>query len=110
MSEASRLNQVIYRFNDFEVDLHRQEIRHKGIEIPAQRKVFDLLVYLLENPNRTIDQRELQQAVWTGTKVSDAVVKVCVGKVRRLLGDDPKRQAIIKTVNGFGYRFVATLK
>ena len=48
MTKAIGFSPIIYRFNDFEVDLHRQEIRHRGIEIPTQRKAFDLLVYLLE--------------------------------------------------------------
>ena len=110
MRNSSEAKQTIFRFDETEVDLYRQEVRHKGIAVFAQRKVFDLLVYLLENPNRTIDKQELQQAVWMGANLSDAALKVCIGKVRRLIGDDSRQQTIIKTIHGYGYRFIAKLE
>jgi TolB-like protein len=94
---------------DCELDLRRREIRRQGTLLPAERRVFDLLVYLIENRDRAIDKDELQQAVWAGSTVSSGAVTQCVVKLRRMVGDDPHQQTIIKTVHGHGYHFMAAL-
>jgi len=42
--------------------------------------------------------------------LTDSALTRCVMKVRRAVGDDPKRQAVIKTLHGHGYRFIASLE
>jgi TolB-like protein len=92
------------------VDLHRREISRLGAVLSAERRVFDLLIYLIENRDRAIGKDELQQAVWAGSVVSRGALTQCVVKLRRLIGDDPGLQTIIKTVHGHGYHFIASLK
>jgi TolB-like protein len=99
-----------FRFTDCEVDLSRREIRRYGTPVIAEPQTFELLAYLIENRDRVIDKLELRQAVWAGISVSSAALKQCIAKIRRLVGDDPSEQAVIKTVHGHGYRFVAELK
>ena len=57
-----------YKFKGFEVDVTRRLLRGKdGVQIPLTSRVFDLLLYLVENPGRTITKDELLSAVWAGT-------------------------------------------
>ena len=100
----------LYRFADCEVDLNFHEVRRQGIPVPAERRAFDLLVYLIEHRDRAIDKHELQQAIWAGAAVSEAALTRSVMKARRMVGDDSRRQAIIKTIHGHGYHFVAALE
>jgi TolB-like protein len=110
MAAPTPLKTSLFRFASCEVDLDRREVRRQGIPIPAERKAFDLLVYLIENRNRSIHKNEIQQAIWEGATVSDAALTRCVMKARRLVGDDSRNQTIIKTIHGHGYRFIAEIQ
>jgi DNA-binding winged helix-turn-helix (wHTH) protein len=44
------------RFGEFELDENARELRLKGIEIPLQPRVFDLLVLLYRNRDRVISK------------------------------------------------------
>ena len=48
-----------YSIGDFVVNVASREIMAKGKEIKVQRRVFDFLVYLIENRDRTVDKEEL---------------------------------------------------
>ena len=97
----------IYRFRDREVDTRLRQINAAGELVEAQPKAFDLLVYLLENRHRVVDKDELLQQLWSGTVVSDSALTQIVRKARSLAGDDGDRQAVIRTVQRRGFRFVA---
>jgi len=105
-----QLRKTLFRFVDYEVDLRLHEVRRRGTPVAVEPKAFDLLVYLIENRDRAIEKHELQQAIWGGASITDTAVTRCVMKARRLVGDDSKKQSIIKTLHGHGYRFVAELK
>lgn len=77
--------------------------------VAVQRKVFDLLLYLIENRDRAVDKNELQDAIWPGTIVTETALTRAIMKARRAAGDDAVRQHVVKTVHGHGYRFVAQL-
>ncbi len=50
---------------------------------------------------------ELLDAVWPETAVSDAVVRVAIGALRKVLGDTAQTPRYIATVPRRGYRFLA---
>ncbi|MDX1380235.1 MAG: tetratricopeptide repeat protein [Xanthomonadales bacterium] len=104
------MSRDVYRFSGFEVDSRRREIRHAGHAVPVQPRVFDLVLYLLEHRDRAVGKDELQDALWPGVIVTETALTRAVMKARRTLGDDPERQAVIRTVHGHGYRFVAALE
>ncbi len=99
----------IYRFGAFTVDVARRELRSGGDEVEVQPRVFDLLVFLLENHERAVDKDELQDAVWPGMFITETALTRAVMKARKAVGDDASRQQVIKTIHGHGYRFVAEL-
>jgi tetratricopeptide (TPR) repeat protein len=51
---------------------------------------------------------ELLASVWPGRILSETVLTKCIGRLREAVGD--RQQDIIKTVYGFGYRFVAPVQ
>jgi DNA-binding winged helix-turn-helix (wHTH) protein/tetratricopeptide (TPR) repeat protein len=95
------------RFGDFTIDPVRREIRHQGREIDVQPRVFDLLVYLARHRDRAVGKDELQDAVWPGMIITETALTRAIMKARKAVGDDASRQAVIKTLHGHGYRFVA---
>ena len=109
MSPESQ-HQDSYRFGHYELRPKRRELLGEGQPIELQPRVFDLLAFLLAHRDRVVTKDELLEAVWPGVVVTDASLARAVMKARRALGDDAERQHSIKTVHGYGYRFVATLK
>jgi DNA-binding winged helix-turn-helix (wHTH) protein len=70
-------------------------------------KAFDVLHYLVRHSNRLVTKDELLDAVWPATAVSDAVVRVAIGTLRKILGDTTHTPRFIATVSRRGYRFLA---
>ena len=69
--------------------------------------MFSLLACLIENRERVVSKDELIEMVWDGRIVSDGTLNTRINSVRRAVGDDGKRQAVIKTFPRRGFRFVA---
>jgi len=99
-----------YRFGRCIVDPRSRELRRDGRIVPMEHRAFDMLLYLIEHRDRAISKDELQQAIWPRMILTDSALTRCVMKVRRAVGDDPKRRAVIKTLHGHGYRFIASLE
>ena len=77
--------------------------------IPLPPKVFAVLHYLVTHPDRLVSKDELLDAVWPETAVSDAVVRVAIGVLRKVLGDTAQMPRYIATVPRRGYRFLASV-
>ncbi len=106
MSESSS---SVLRFNDCEFDPDRRELRRNGELVPLEPRVFALLLYLIEQRHRAVDKDEIQGTVWAGMIVSDTALTRAIMKARRAVGDSADAQAVIRTVHGHGYQFIATL-
>ncbi len=98
-----------YEFDDFHLSGPMKELRQGDAAVDIQRRVLDLLTFLIENRERTVSKDEIQDAVWPGTIVTEAALTRAVMKARRAVGDDAQAQRVIKTVHGQGYRFVAEI-
>src|SRR5436190_6226508 len=70
-------------------------------------KAYDVLHYLVTHPDRLVTKDELLDAVWSETAVTDAVLRVAIGALRKMLGDPAQTPRYIATVPRRGYRFVA---
>jgi len=101
------MNQDIlgYWFSECELDLELMELRRNGVVVPIQRRQFDLLRYLIENRDRLVSRAELLANVWAAVSVSECALSTTLRSVRRLIGDDGRRQHMIETRRGFGVRF-----
>ena len=103
-SETATSN--VIRFEDFELDTALFELRKSGERIPVEPQVFDLLVFLARNNERTVTREEIFAAIWGDRIVSDAALSSQIKAARRVLGDDGASQRMISTVHGRGFRFV----
>ena len=98
---------MIYAFDDFELDTRRAELRLRGEPLPLEPRVFSLLCLLVENRDRVVPREEMIEKVWDGRFISEAALSTAIHGVRRALGDEGRRPAILRTVRGRGFRFVA---
>ena len=95
-----------FRFADFEIDVARQELRRGGATIHIEPQVFDVLVHLVRNHNRTVSREELVDTVWKGRVVSEAALSSRIAAARKAIGDTGNDQRLIRTVHKRGFRFV----
>ncbi len=95
----------MFRFEGYTLDVVRCSLRVAGREVELRRKSFEVLRYLVENPDRIVTKEELIKAIWPDVVVTDDSLTQCVSEARRALGDGG--QTIIKTVPRRGYRFAA---
>src|SRR5215813_11981719 len=98
---------MIYRFDQFELDTEKLELRGDGGVIALEPQVFALLVYLVENRDRVVTKDEIVEKIWDGRIVSDSAVSSRIKSARQALGDDGVSQRFIRTVHRVGFRFVA---
>lgn len=105
-----KLRGMIYRFDAFELDLAKCELRAEGQVRPVEPQVFALLALLVGNRERLVSRDEIVEKVWDGRVVSDAAIASRVKSARQALGDDGTRQRFIRTLHRQGFRFVAEAK
>ncbi len=98
---------MIHGFQDFELDTERVELRKSGVAVAVEPQVFALLRFLIEHRDRMVTKDELVAAVWNGRIVSDSAIASRVKSARQAICDDGRTQAVIRTVHGLGFSFVA---
>ncbi|MBW8190183.1 winged helix-turn-helix domain-containing protein [Neiella marina] len=101
---------MIYRFGAYEVNTDEYRLTCKGRLIAVEPKVFDVVAYLIANPNRVVPRAEFFTELWAGVTVSDATLSNHIKLARAALGDNGHDQRVIKTVHGRGYQFVAVVE
>lgn len=99
-----------HRFGSCVIDSQTVELTRDGLNIAVEPLVFRLLTHLIEHRDRVVSKDELLAAVWTGKVVSEATLSNAVKLARQAVGDSGEAQSIIRTVRGYGYRFVAVLE
>ncbi|HEY1216244.1 MAG TPA: winged helix-turn-helix domain-containing protein, partial [Bryobacteraceae bacterium] len=94
-----------YCFGEFVLDIESGFLRQGTKELPLQPKAFEVLSYLVERCGRVVSKRELIDAAWHETAVTDNSLSQCIVQIRRALADDS--QQLIRTVARRGYVFAA---
>lgn len=93
----------------FRIDLRNECVWHGAQALRLRPKSFAVLRYLVTHSGRLVTKEELLAAVWPATVVREAALAICIGQLRRLLGDTPRTPQFIATVPRRGYRFIAAL-
>jgi DNA-binding winged helix-turn-helix (wHTH) protein/tetratricopeptide (TPR) repeat protein len=96
-----------WSFGPFRLDPDRACLWHEGQAIPLSPTLFAVLHYLVTHPDRLVTKAELLDAVWSHTAVTDAVLRVAIGTLRKVLGDTAQAPRYIATMPRRGYRFLA---
>ena len=94
------------KVGDLQINLMLRRVVAKDHEIRLTPKEFDLLHYLVVNPNIPIPHARLLQAVW-GPDYGDQVqyLRVFVNQLRKKIEPDPSHPRYILTEPWVGYKF-----
>ncbi len=100
---------LIYRFEDYFLDIDRRELRRGRNPVEVEPQVFDLLHYLIANSDRLVTKNDIMASVWQGRVVSDSALSSRITAARQAIGDSGEQQRAIRTIPRKGFRFVATV-
>lgn len=98
------------RFENYELDLDRNELVQAGEVITVEPQVLELIAFLASRPNQVVTHDQLIEGVWKGRIVSESAIASRISSARKAVGDNGKRQAIIKTISRRGFLFVPATK
>jgi TolB-like protein/DNA-binding winged helix-turn-helix (wHTH) protein len=98
-----------YKFDDFELDQPRFELRRNGRVLKIERIPLELLILLVEEKGDLVTRQEIIDRLWGKDVFVDTEhgINTAIRKIRTALRDDAERPRYIQTVPGKGYRFVA---
>src|SRR5690606_21456140 len=91
------------KYADLEMNLHTKIVKRNGQEISLTPKEFNLLEYMLQNPERVLSRVEIAEKVWdthfdTGTNFIDVYINYLRKKIEK---DFDKK--LIHTKSGMGF-------
>jgi DNA-binding response OmpR family regulator len=87
------------------IDRRKRAVYKNSQQCDIRGKMYDLLLYMMENSGRLLDKDELYNAVWADAFVEPSTLNVHVRWLRERLEDDPNSPTLIKTVWRKGYIF-----
>ncbi|MDF2663444.1 MAG: DNA-binding response regulator [Paenibacillus sp.] len=94
------------RIRGIRIDKLSRRVYVNEAEMPFTSKEYDLLLFLVANPNRVFSKDDLFQKIWGFDSLGDiATVTVHISKLREKIEADPSRPQYIETIWGVGYRF-----
>jgi TolB-like protein/DNA-binding winged helix-turn-helix (wHTH) protein/Flp pilus assembly protein TadD len=97
----------IYSFGGFTVDAEQKVLLRDGVPVPLTPKVFETLLFLVENGGRIVKKEDAMNRLWPDSFVEDANLVFNIQQLRKLLGDNARAPVYIETVSRRGYRFIA---
>ncbi len=96
----------LIEIQELSIDKEDRRVYIDSREVLLTQKEFDLLLFLVENPNRVFSKEELFERVWGYDSLSDAsTITVHIARIREKIEDNSKGRIFIETVWGAGYRF-----
>ena len=90
---------------DLMVSWASRTVTVSGASVPLTVREFELLAYLLANPDRAFTRDELLERVWGWSFGDSSTVTVHVRRLREKIEVDPASPTRLVTVWGVGYRW-----
>src|SRR5215218_9405609 len=99
----------IYSFDKFQMDSDERLLFDGVKNIPLAPKVFDTLLFLVENAGRVLSKERMMKEIWEDSFVEENNLAQNISYLRRILGET-KDIKFIETVPKYGYRFIAPVQ
>ena len=112
MTDKQRQFAQVFRSGAFEIDLGTGELRKEGQRVPLQEQPFQVLALLVKRAGKVVTREEILGELWpAGSAVDpDRSLDIAMNTLRGALGDPADRAALVKTLPGRGFQFVAPVK
>jgi len=105
MQSAPQLGEV-YEKGPLKINSSTYEVSVKGKPVQLTLKEFELLRFMVQNPNRVLSRDQLLDRVWGGEVFVDPrTVDVHIRRLRKAIEKNDRRPEWVLTVRGVGYKF-----
>ncbi|PYS87133.1 MAG: hypothetical protein DMF62_13455 [Acidobacteria bacterium] len=101
---------ISYVFDDFRLDVKRQELQKNGQPVPLTHKAYQVLLILVQNSEQTVEKEYIYNKLWGDSFVEDANLTQHIYVLRKTLGLSPTGESYIETVARTGYRFLGDVR
>ncbi|MDR0841900.1 MAG: response regulator transcription factor [Acidobacteriota bacterium] len=103
---AGNLAKDELRLGNIAINPRSRRVHVDGREIECKAREFDLLLFLMTNPETVFGKEALYERIWGAAVYGDVkTVAVHINRLREKIEKDPSSPAHIQTVWGAGYRF-----
>src|ERR1700679_1468915 len=102
-------SEEIFQFGEFQIDALGRTLAREEEIVTLNRRAFDVLLYLVQNPGRVLTRDELLKNVWPDTFVDENSLAQSISALRRALEEKPGDNSYIVTLPGRGYQFVSAV-
>lgn len=101
-------NNNIIEYGDLVLNKNSYEVSLGEAKVELSTREFQILLFLVENPNKVLSREQIYNGVWGHEDYGDInTVTVHIKKLREKLDKEDK---YIKTVWGVGYKFIGERK
>ena len=91
----------------FRVDLKSRRITKDGEPLNITQVEYHILEYFIRHKDNAVDRRTLLNKIWGESYYGDdKIVDVNIRRIRMKIEEDPSDPKYIRTVYGFGYKWV----
>ncbi len=99
-------NRNVIEIRGLKLDESSRIVTVNGEDVQLSFKEFDVLLYLIKNPNTVIPKEELFEKIWGQESCGEVnTVTVHIKKIREKIELEPSDPQYIETIWGIGYRF-----
>lgn len=107
--DLSSADGYLYRFGEFALDSRKRTLSRADSLVSLTPKAFDVLLFLVQNPNRLVTKEELLQAVWGDIFVEEGNLTQYISHLRKALSDNSEDARLIVTIARKGYQFTGNV-
>ncbi|MBJ8112441.1 response regulator transcription factor [Bacillus cereus group sp. N6] len=106
-SKVEEENKSVLEVGGVVIDFEKRTVHVYGEQIELTPKEFDILYLLASHPKKVYSLENIFQQVWTNDYYDDNnnTVTVHIRTLRKKLGEDRRKNKLIKTIWGVGYTF-----
>ncbi len=108
LRRATATPAAAFEVGPFEVDPVRRQVSAGGRAIALTAREYELLVYFLQHPERTVARDEILREVWGWSHGDPSTVTVHIRRLREKIEPEPHDPRHLLTVWGEGYRFTVS--
>lgn len=107
---APSIEHALIECDELVIDLTACSASMSGQDVALSPHEYGLLVQLATHPGISLTREALVEMTWgKDTNADTRIVDTHIKNIRAKLGDDAAQPRYIKTVHGYGYRFIANI-
>lgn len=99
-----QLEKKFLYYDSLKLDVNSFKLHKNDKEIKLNARLFKLVRYFMENPDRVISKRQIYEHVWDDAYYDENTIMVYIRNLRKLIEDNPDKPSYIHTVWGMGYK------